>query len=223
MTQWYFGQFARAMGGEGTLDRMLSSEGMTRSDLERLIREDLFVRAFVETKVSGPGEVSDSMARAYFDSNPRDFWTPDSIRARHIIIRASQNDTPTDIENKKQTLRDLRARAQKGESFAELARQYSEDPAAERGGDLGYFTHRDMVGTFSDAAFALKPGQLSDVVETQFGYHIIKLEDRKASRKLQYEEVENALKSQIGQYMAIQALQNHLQRSRAVAIIEKNY
>jgi len=223
VTQWYFNQFATAMGGEATLDNILKSENMSRSDLERLIREDLFVRAFVETKVSGPAEVSDSVARAYFENNPRDFWTQDSVRARHIILRASQNDTPADIEKKRQTLRDLRARAQKGESFAELARQYSEDPAASRGGDLGYFSYRDMVTAFSDAAFALKPGQLSDVVETQFGYHLIKLEDKKPARKLEYEAIETALKNQIAQYMAAQALQNHLQRSRAVAIIEKNY
>ena len=223
VTQWYFNQFATAMGGEAALDNILKSESMSRSDLERLIREDLFVRAFVETKVAGPPEVSDSVARAYFENNPRDFWTQDSVRARHIILRASQSDTPADIEKKRQTLRDLRARALKGESFAELARKYSEDPAASRGGDLGYFSYRDMVGAFSDAAFALKPGQLSDVVETRFGYHLIKLEDKKSSRKLQYEEIEIALKNQIAQYMAAQALQNHLQRSRAVAIIEKNY
>ena len=135
-------------------------------------------------------------------------------RTRSTIRRERQN---------KQTLRDIRERVLAGEDFAEMAREYSEGPSASNGGDLGYFTQRDMVAPFTNAAFALAPGQVSDVVQTQFGYHIIQVVDRKASRKLEFEEVEPGLKLQISQYMGAQALQNHLQRSRAVAIIEKSY
>lgn len=221
--EWYLRQFVQAMGGDAAIDRTLSAAGLNRADLGGLIRDDLQVRKFIEMNVAQTVDVSDSLAMAYFNDNPQQFSTPDSVRARHIIIRASEADTQIDIDAKKQTLRDLRARAVSGESFEDLAREYSEGPSAPTGGDLGYFTRQDMVPAFSNVAFSLKPGEVSDVVVTSFGYHIIQVVDNKPSRRLEYEEVEAGLKNQIGQYMIAQNLQNHLQRSRAVAIIERNY
>lgn len=220
---WYLRQFVQAMGGDVAIDQTLSAAGLTRADLGGLIRDDLQVRKFIESNVVQTIDVPDSLAMAYFNDNPQQFSTPDSVRARHIIIRASQTDTQLDIDAKKQTLRDLRVRALSGESFEDLARDYSEGPSAPTGGDLGYFTRQDMVPPFSNAAFSLKPGEVSDIVVTSFGYHIIQVVDNKPSRRLEYIEVEAGLKNQIGQYMIAQNLQNHLQRSRAVAIIERNY
>jgi peptidyl-prolyl cis-trans isomerase C len=220
---WFLNQFIRATGGEQAVIRTLSSSHLTREDLARLIRQDLEVRKFIETNVATPPVVPDSLARAYFDQNSQRFFTADSVRARHIIIRASEKDTEADIENKKKTLNDLRRRVEQGDSFAELAKQYSEGPSAVEGGDLGYFSRRDMVKSFSDAAFALKPGQVSGVVVTPYGYHLIQVIDRKPPRKLTYEEIANQLKNQIAQQMMAQTLQNHLQTSRSVAIIDRNY
>jgi peptidyl-prolyl cis-trans isomerase C len=221
--QWYYREFTQASGGDAYVAELLQGMGFTTTDLGKLIRQDLQIRSFLETTVAQGTEAPDSVVRAYYDQNERQFWTPDSVRARHIILRGSQEDTPEDIESKKQTLRDIRAQVLAGEEFAEMAKQYSEGPSASNGGDLGYFTQRDMVAPFTNAAFALAPGQVSDVVQTRFGYHLIQVVDRKASRKLEFEEVAPGLRLQISQYMAGQALQNHLQRSRAVAIIEKNY
>ena len=221
--EWYLRQFVQAMGGDAAIDRTLSAAGLNRADLGGLIRDDLQVRKFIEANVAQTIDVSDSLAMAYFDDNPQQFSTPDSVHARHIIIRTAETDAQMDIDAKKQTLRDLRARAVSGESFEDLAREYSEGPSAPTGGDLGYFTRQDMVPAFSDVAFSLKPGEVSDVVVTSFGYHIIQVVDNRPSRRLEYEEVEAGLKNQIGQYMIAQNLQNHLQRSRAVAIIERNY
>lgn len=221
--RWYVREFVRGIGGEQVLDPILRAGGYTRYDLEQLIKQDLKIRKFLETNVTVPVDVPDSVSVAYYEQNQHEFWSPDSVRARHIMIRASQDDTGTDIEAKKQTLRDLRGRVLAGEDFAELAKQYSEGPSAPKGGDLGYFTPRDMVAPFSNTAFGLKPGEVSDVVETRFGFHLIQVVDRKPRRKLQYEEISEQLKYQILQYYVEQNLQNHLQRSRDVAIIERNY
>lgn len=221
--KWYLREFSRAVGGEETMDRLLAEGGFTRHEMEQLVRQDLTIRKFLESSVAAPVDVPDSLALTYYQQNERQFWTPDSVRARHIIIRRSQDDTDLDIQAKSQTLRDLRERALAGEDFAELAKQYSEGPSAPKGGDLGYFTARDMVATFSSAAFDLEPGGISDVVETSFGYHIIQVTDKKPPRKLEYDEISGQLKQQIAQFHVDQTLQNHLQRSRAVAIIEKKY
>jgi peptidyl-prolyl cis-trans isomerase C len=221
--EWFVRQFIAATGGERAMDRTLSSAHLTRSDLRQLIQQDLQVRKFIEQNVAQPPVIPDSLAEAYFRSNPQVFWTADSVRARHIIIRASQNDTQEDIENKKKTLRDIRQRVLDGSSFAEMAKTYSEGPSAPAGGDLGYFSREEMVKPFSDAAFSLKPGEVSDVVVTSFGYHIIQVVNKKPKRKLEFEEVKEGLKNQIAQNMVAQGLQNHLQMSRSVAIIERNY
>jgi peptidyl-prolyl cis-trans isomerase C len=221
--QWFAQQFAAVMGGETAVMEMLSAGGFTRSDLEGMIRKDLMIRSFLENNVLQQPAVSDSIAMAFYQQNPADFVAPDSIHARHIILRASQDDTPSDIDNKKQTLRDLQTQIAGGEDFEELAKQYSEGPSAPRGGDLGYFTRREMVPEFSNVAFGMEVGEVSGVVVTQFGYHLIKIDDKVASRQLTYDEVKDDLKIQLVQYFQSQALQNHLQRSRAVAIIERNF
>ena len=184
---WFLNQFVRATGGEEVVSRTLTSTGLTREDLTRLIRQDLQVRKFIESTVARPPTVPDSLAMSYFQDNPQRFWTDDSVHARHIIIRTSQNDTELDVENKMNTLRDLRRRAVAGDNFAELAKEYSEGPSARAGGDLGYFSRQDMVRSFSDAAFKLEPGQVSDVVTTPYGYHIIQVIDKKPPRQLKYE------------------------------------
>jgi peptidyl-prolyl cis-trans isomerase C len=220
---WFVRQFIAATGGDRAMDRTLTSANLTRSDLKQMIAQDLQVRKFIEDSVSRPPAIPDSLAESYYQANPEQFWTADSVRVRHVIIRASKNDTDTDIENKKRTLRDIRQRVVDGANFAELAKIHSQGPSAPAGGDLGYFTRQDMVKPFSDAAFSLEPGEVSDVVTTSFGYHIIEMVDKKPRRKLEYREVEAELKNQLAQNMVGQDLQNHLHMSRSVAIIERNY
>lgn len=222
-SDWYVQEFIKSAGGVDAMEASFAELNLTRADLELTIKKDLTVKKFLEVQIAPGTVVSDSMAREYYWTNPQQFVTPDSVRARHIILRASQNDPKSVQDEKIYILKDLRARAEAGEDFAELAKEYSEGPTAPRGGDLGYFSPQDMVRPFSEAAFSLEPGQLSYVVQTQFGFHLIKVEDKIPARKLPYEEIEQGLKLQIQQYMVTQKLRNHLQKSREVAIIEPNY
>jgi parvulin-like peptidyl-prolyl isomerase len=102
---------------------------------------------------------------------------PGSIRASHILISYAGVERTTATRSKEeaeQLAKDLKAKIDRGESFEELAKTYSDCPSAENQGDLGFFRKGQMVKPFEDAAFALKPGQISGIVETKFGYHIIK-------------------------------------------------
>jgi peptidyl-prolyl cis-trans isomerase C len=102
---------------------------------------------------------------------------PGTVRASHILISYAGTSVETATRTKEEAHKlaeDLLARLNKGESFEELAATYSDCPSAEAGGDLGFFGKGRMVKPFEDAAFGLKPGQVSGIVETQFGYHIIK-------------------------------------------------
>lgn len=220
---WYISSFIRTMGGPERVQGYLAAEGVTRGELESTIRRDLTVRAFIEDRLGAGIQVTEADAQAYYAGNPSYFTTKDSVRARHIIVRTSPDDPDSVRAAKREKIEDVLARVRKGADFAVLARRFSEGPSARNGGDLGYFARDGMVKEFSDAAFALQPGQISDVVETQFGFHIIKVEARTKSRKISFEEARDRIIEGLQEWALSSELENHLKRSRSVAIIEPNF
>lgn len=119
--------------------------------------------------------VSDEELRTQFESSQPGV----KVRARHILLRTPPDATPAQRDSVLTLARQIRERAAGGEDFAALAAQYGQDGTAQSGGDLGFFGRDEgMVKPFEDAAFALEPGQIGDVVETNFGYHVIKVEER---------------------------------------------
>jgi len=132
------------------------------------------------------GRLRDQVAQAdtiFDDAEVAARWVTEGpsaeISARHILLRAPTDGTDVQRDSVRQLAESLRSRAAAGESFAELAIQFSQDGSAPRGGDLGFFGRGQMVAPFEDAAFALQPGEISPVVETPFGYHVILVEDRR--------------------------------------------
>jgi peptidyl-prolyl cis-trans isomerase C len=135
---------------------------------------------FAQTIV--PTVTEDEMKKTY-DTESGKVAQTERVRARHILVASEQE------------AKQIRARLEKGEKFEDLAKQYSLDGSKEYGGDLGYFTAPEMVPEFSKAAFALKPGELSQPVKTDFGWHIIKLEDRKMGGAQPYDQVKTAIRN----------------------------
>jgi len=132
-------------------------------------------------------ELAAGAVEAYYDEHRAEYDLPEKRHARHILIR-----TPPGSEDKtaaRKKADDILARLRKGEDFATLAGQYSEDSSAARGGDLGFFGRGQMVQPFEEAVFGLKPGEVSEVVETQFGFHIVKLEEIQAAQVKTVEQV----------------------------------
>jgi len=135
-------------------------------------------------------EALDQAAKSIYVANPTRFATPEEVRVSHILI-AKGDDAKDVAEN---VLADLK----NGANFADLAKEKSADPGTkDKGGDLGFFGRKKMVPAFEQAAFALKqPGDLSEVVETQFGFHILKLEERREAGKQPFEEVRDRLRDE---------------------------
>jgi peptidyl-prolyl cis-trans isomerase D len=124
---------------------------------------------------------------------------------------------------KKAKLQKILAEAKAGGDFAALASQYSEGPSRDRGGDLGYFERGTMVQPFDSVAFSLELGEISGIVETQFGYHIIKLEDKKEGVQQTYEAVKDSLIQAIRQRKLGVTVLKHLQEMYDLAIIKRYY
>jgi peptidyl-prolyl cis-trans isomerase C len=135
---------------------------------------------FAQTIV--PTVTEEEMKKAY-DAESGKAEQTERIRARHIVVASEQE------------AKQIRGRIETGEKFEELAKQYSLDGSKDYGGDIGYFTAPEMVPEFSKAAFALKPGEVSQPVKTDFGWHIIRLEDRKMGGAAPYDQVKTAIRN----------------------------
>lgn len=222
-SNWFIRRFAQSMGGDEQLNASLAELNITRAEMDQMIRRDLLVRTLIEQEVTAEITVTDADCRAYFDANPSEFAPHDSVRAQHIFVRAPKESSEAEREAKREKISEARARIQNGVDFAVVASDVSEGPRAPNGGDIGFFAHRDMVPAFSDAAFALEVGEVSDIVETDFGYHLIKVTDRRKGVARSFDEVREDLKRQLQSRAATTAIENHLQRLRAVAIIDLNF
>ncbi len=186
-----------------SFQQALDAENLTTATLKGLIRQQLAVRNYVETHIQPGVKVSEEEVRRFYEENRDKFTTPEQVRASHILIRVAPGASDEEKGRARKKVAELRERALQGEDFAELARKHSEDPgSAANGGDLGFFTRDRMVKPFADAAFALKAGEVSDVVETRFGYHVIKVTERKEATRHGFEEV----KDQIQGYLEARAL-----------------
>jgi len=159
---------------------------------KRLAYQKLF-----ESKFEGEVNVTEEDARQYYSENQQQFDIPEQVKASHILIKPDTSDPNVEPALAKAA---AKAKAEKllnqikdGADFAELAKANSDCPSSVRGGDLGYFSRGRMVPAFEEAAFALGVGQVSDVVETQFGYHVIKVTDKKEAATKTFEEVKDNL------------------------------
>ena len=148
--------------------------------------------------------VSDADLKTYYEQNVAKYSQPEQRRASHILIQVPKNASPADKEKAKARITEILAQARKNpDSFAELAKKNSQDEgSAKNGGDLDWQTRGAFVKPVEDAIFSLKKGEISDVVESEYGYHIIKLTDVKEGHQKTYEEVRPELEAQLKQQQA---------------------
>ena len=167
----------------------------------------------------GKKALTDEAMHKVYDDAVKQMGEQKEVRARHILIRAAPGDEKADkaAEDKiKATI----ARLKKGEDFEKVAKEVTEDPSGKaNGGDLGYFTKDQMVPEFAEAAFKLNKGDISEPVKTQFGWHVIKVEDSRVKPPPTFDEV----KPQIENYVTRKAQAELVQKLRAEAKIEKLY
>jgi peptidyl-prolyl cis-trans isomerase D len=159
---------------------------------------------FIDTlKLRSSETVTDDAMRQYYEQNRTQYQVPDRVTAQHILFK-TQGKTPQETEAIRQKAREVLDRAKKGEDFAALAKEFSEDTSAANGGDLGSFQPGQMVPEFDRAAFSLGVGAISDIVQTEFGFHIIKVNDKVPGRSQPFEEVKETIRPVLLQRQAEQ-------------------
>ena len=147
-------------------------------------------------------KLSDEEVRDYYDENLESFETPKTVEARHILIKVDQNADPATVKKAKERALKIMKLAREGKNFAELAKKYSEGPTRDKGGYLGTFKKGAMVKPFSDVAFSLKAGEISEPVRTRFGWHIIKVEKVNKASTTSFDDAEKGIRKKLSEDMA---------------------
>jgi parvulin-like peptidyl-prolyl isomerase len=182
--------------------QILQRQGRTLESFKRELRQAVELHLQTERLrdlVVGPIEPTEQELSAYLEEHREDYDTPEEVHARHILIRVPEGASEAEIAQAKKQIEDIKKELENGADFAELAKKYSQDPgSAPNGGDLGFFRRGQMVREFEDAAFSLEPGQISDPVRTQFGFHLIKVEEKKPAQHPELAQIrERVLKDYI--------------------------
>ncbi|HYR59067.1 MAG TPA: peptidylprolyl isomerase [Chthoniobacteraceae bacterium] len=182
------------LGPEEEVKKQIEASGQTVELIRENIRSSLRQDHWLEGEIEKTGGVSDKDAEKFYKENTAKFLSPPQVRASHILVRVEPEAKPEVVVEKQKAAQAIANRVKKGEDFGKLAKELSEDPSAKQnGGDLDFFDKEQMVPEFSDAAFAMKKGEISDPVRSQFGYHVIKVTDRHDAETVPLEKVKPKL------------------------------
>jgi peptidyl-prolyl cis-trans isomerase C len=201
--------------------RLLSDMGLTESDVQAQIERGMAIQELIDKEVAEKIKISDEETKAFYDKNPQLFQQPEQVKASHILIKVAADAPDAQKAEARKKIEAVQQKAQKGEDFATLAKTYSEGPSGPQGGDLGYFRRGQMVKPFEEAAFSLKPNETSGIVETQFGYHLIKVDDKKPATNMTYAEVKDRLSDHLKKQKMDSEANVYIENLRKDAKIEK--
>ena len=228
------------IGSKEKFNDILNQNGISNSQFEEDLAQEIKMKKLVN--IIHPVNVTDAQAKAFYNKNVSKFKYPDKVRASHILIAAnpvemkehlkSKNTSMTEEEINIKVQEEMLQRYQKAvsiekqikntpEKFEAIARDESDDTVtAKNGGDIGFFAQKDMVKPFADVAFKQKPNTISEVVQTPYGFHIIKVTDRKAAGQEPFLKVKEQLKQYLAAQEQVKALEQYLNGLKPRAVVQ---
>lgn len=175
----------------------LKKEGVTFESYKEEVKGQIIRSKVVDKRVRSAINVSEEDIMIYYERNRDDFQTDEEIRARHIILLVPDDADEEAVNAVRNRAAEILQKARNGEDFEGLARKYSEGPSASSGGDLGFFKREDMVKEFSNAVFPLKINEISDLILTPFGYHIVQVLERRGGAELPFEDISKKIRARL--------------------------
>jgi peptidyl-prolyl cis-trans isomerase C len=206
---------------EKAFQEALGKTNLTDQQLKTQIRKGVAVQSLVENKIAADIIVSEAEEKSFYDNNRQLFKRPEEVKASHILIKVESGASAEKKEAAQKKIESVQQKVKAGQDFGELAKKYSEGPSAPSGGDLGYFRKGQMVKPFEEAAFALSAGDVSDIVETPFGYHLIKVADHRSPQDLPFTDVQKDIGLHLKRQKTGQAVENYIQQLEKTAKIER--
>lgn len=198
----------------------LKQMNMTEKDLKEHFASQLAIKKLVDKELTSKVAVTPEEVKAFYDKNPEVFKTPETVRASHILVKVDKTATAEQKAKALEKIESVQKRLKAGEDFAQVAKEVSDCPSKAEGGDLNFFQKGQMVAPFENAAFAMKTGETSGIVETEFGYHIIKVTDKKAPGTLSFDEVKSRIEQHIKSEKMAQEFPKYIDTLKAKAKIE---
>jgi parvulin-like peptidyl-prolyl isomerase len=199
--------FKKSYESEEKFQETLKLRGLSEDELKKGIEVDLIAKKLLDDRIKGKVQITDTQVKKFYENKKESFKRPDSFRARHIFVAyvpfdVVQNTSPEEMKERageyraasKKKIDEVYGKVKSGENFEELAKQYSEDKgSAGKGGDLDFMYKGVFDPMFDKAVASLKVGETSDIVETEFGYHIIRLMETRPSDYAPFAEVEESI------------------------------
>jgi peptidyl-prolyl cis-trans isomerase C len=198
----------------------LEKMNLTEDSLKVQLSQDMTIKKLIEQEVASKITISDADVKTFYDGNPEVFKTPEMVRASHILVAVKKDASAEDKAKALEKIKAVRKKIVDGADFAQTAKEVSDCPSKDNGGDLDFFQKGQMVGPFEDTAFALKTDQLSDVVETEYGYHIIKVTDRRGEATASLDEMKDRIEGHLKQEKVNEATIKFVDQLKTKAKIE---
>ncbi|MGD2186377.1 MAG: peptidylprolyl isomerase [Desulfobacterales bacterium] len=206
---------------EAEFKKALEENQITESKIRADIKRDMAIKQLLDKEVDQKVTITDEEGKTFYDTNPQLFQQPERVKASHILIKVDEGASDEKKAEARKKIKEIQKKVQQGEDFAVLAKTYSEGPSAPRGGDLNYFGRGQMVKPFEDAAFRLKTNETSDIVETRFGYHLIKVIDKQPPKKIGFAEVKEKINRHLKNQKLRSERQLYFDKLKKDAAIEK--
>ncbi len=213
-------QFKQRYGGDAKFIQALQTSGRTLEELKDIIRRGKRIQKLLDRKLVVDEAKAEQEAQAYYNEHPQEFVQQEAVRVSHILIRVKADADEAQRKEAHDKAAEILKKLRSGEDFAKLADEYSEGPGAKRGGDLGWILPGSMDPAFDKVAFSLAEGEVSGIVETPFGYHLIKVTEKRDPRKLDFEWVKKSILRKIEQEMRSEKKKEFFSKLRQQADIE---
>ena len=217
-------QLIQMKGGfpsEAEFQKKIGEMNLSEDAIKSQINKALAIRELVNKEVTEKMVVPEEEAKEFYETHPQDFKQPEEVNARHILIKVDQNADESEKAKARKEIEEIQQKLEKGEDFAELAKKYSQGPSGPKGGALGYFKRGQMAKPFEDAAFSLETNEVSDIVETTFGYHLIIVIDKKPESIIEYQAIQPRIIQYLKQEKTKQEVSRYVDKLRSEAEIKR--
>ena len=214
-------KFKKQFPDKAKFKSILSSMNMTEAEIKSQWIRGMAVRQFIDKEIASKVKVSEKETKTYYDEHPDSFKRPEQVKASHILVKVDPKADKSKKAEARKRLEKIQERLQKGEKFSALAKEASQCPSSSKGGDLGSFGRGKMAKPFEEAAFSLKPGQVSDIVETRFGYHLIKVLEKTPESTVPYKDAKGRIEKHLKKEKVQKEVSSYLEKVKEKAKVER--
>ncbi|OGW77688.1 MAG: hypothetical protein A3I73_01940 [Omnitrophica bacterium RIFCSPLOWO2_02_FULL_45_16] len=212
-------ELKKKMGSEGDLENMLNEQNLTLKELSERYKEKIIIRKLIDQKVGAKIIITPLEVKNFYNAHKDEFLQPEEIKLRAILIKPKNEQEGGSVKSLELT-RDILKRLKEGCDFEGLAKEYSDGPWAGEGGLMGYVKKGDLLPQIEGIVYNLKEGQTSGIIQSQLGYHIFKVEEKRAPRSKEFSEVRQEIEEYLYREKANEKLKGWISSLAKSAYIE---